>query len=53
MKGEGERTFCELAGLYQIYGKEAVNKLDECMVLYGETRKGDQSGTAAGTNQSG
>ena len=23
MKGEGERTFCELAGLYQIYGKEA------------------------------
>ena len=43
MKGEGERTFCELAGLYQIYGKEAVNKLDECHGIVWRDPKGEIS----------
>lgn len=43
MKGEGERTFCELAGLYQIYGKEAVNKLDECHGIVWRNPKGEIS----------
>ena len=43
MKGEGERTFCELAGLYQIYGKEAGNKLDECHGIVWRDPKGEIS----------
>lgn len=36
-------SFCELAGLYQIYGKEAVNKLDECHGIVWRDPKGEIS----------
>lgn len=39
MQGEGERTFCELAGLYQDFGKDAVQKLDSCSGIVWRNQK--------------